>query len=207
MRWVALLGMILTLAGAAPVGAVQSDPPVAVIQGRGPQLTQAVPLSAGLAVVAMTHEGQRNFVVELVEVASGRTVELLANVIGGYQGSQALGLRDGGDFALNIQADGAWTVQVRQPPGVAETETGTFSGTGPAATPLFAAPTGLRRVTFSHSGSRNFIVQFMDAQGQRLDLVHNGIGPADGSQGVRVPSAGVYLFNVQADGAWEIRLE
>jgi hypothetical protein len=61
----------------------------------------------------MTHDGESNFAVTLLN-DRGEMVDLLANEIGSFDGSQATGIQRDGDYLLNIQADGAWTVMVSQ---------------------------------------------------------------------------------------------
>jgi hypothetical protein len=197
----------LTSATARTWGSVERQAEPIVLEGRGQQLTRPVRLEAGLVVVTLTHDGRRNFIAQLVS-GTGQTVDYLANVIGPLDGSKAIGLREGGEYAVNVDADGGWRIQLRQPPAIAETDSRVFAGAGPAATPLFSLAAGLRRVTFTHTGGRNFIVQLLDAtDGRTLDYVTNVIGPADGSQGVQIRQAGVFIFTVEADGPWTLAVE
>jgi hypothetical protein len=64
------------------------------------------------SLVEVTHEGSSNFVVWEVNDALEET-NLLVNVIGPYFGRRVMNLDDDTDTAyLQIEADGAWTVDV-----------------------------------------------------------------------------------------------
>jgi len=47
----------------------------------------------------------------------------------------------------------------------------------------------------------------LNAQGSRVDSLVNEVGPFDGSKGVQIRQAGVYILTVQADGPWSIAIE
>jgi len=67
----------------------------------------------------MTHDGSGHFAVQLLD-EGGQLVDLLANETGGFEGSKAVGIKEGGRRAqpgthiLNISADGNWTVSIEQ---------------------------------------------------------------------------------------------
>lgn len=84
-----------------------------------------------------------------------------------------------------------------------------FSGTGPQATEPFELSAGLARFEMTHQGESNFIVELLDEEGNEVGMFSlvNEIGPYDGSQAVQIPEDGTYLLNVDADGAWTIRVE
>jgi hypothetical protein len=166
-----------------------------------------VQLNAGLTLIRSRHNGQRNFIVQLLD-KDAKTIDLVANVIGAYDGTKAIRVPVVGQYTLNIQADGNWTIDILQP-GPAELAQNaklpqTFSGQGAQITPFFAAQTGALRLALKHDGSRNFIVILLDSRGQTVDLSANVIGTYEGSKIVRIPANGVYLFTVTADGAWSI---
>ena len=89
-----------------------------------------------------------------------------------------------------------------------------LSGTGTTATQPFGLPRGLRRFTFTHSGSTNFIVSGMDELGNDAlgsmgfgGLMVNEIGTYSGSMAIKVERAENYLLNIQADGPWTVKIE
>lgn len=76
-------------------------------------------LEKGLAKFEMSHDGNANFIVQLYDT-EGNQVELLANEIGSYTGTKAVGVTgelfdaSPGPHYLNIQADGDWEITVTQ---------------------------------------------------------------------------------------------
>lgn len=80
-----------------------------------------------------------------------------------------------------------------------------FSGTGDTGTDRFKLESGFVVIDATHSGSRNFILELLDTNGNSVELVVNDIGPYEGSQAFIVP-AGEYLYNISADGSWTVEM-
>lgn len=190
---------------APPPAALPSAPsPAHRFAGTGKQASPNFALRGGLTLVKLSHTGRRNFAVWLMD-SSGRRVDLLANEIGPFNGTTALGLSSGG-YVMDIEADGAWTVEIQQPALVA-TGAPPFSGRGKQATALFQWPAGLARIRMRHDGRRNFAIWLLDSSGRRVDLLVNEIGPFDGTKAIRIPRNDVYIMDVDADGNWSIVFE
>jgi hypothetical protein len=174
-------------------------------EGSGDSVTDTFPVQGGFTVFELTHSGSRNFQVELLE--SGDMVELLANVIGDWDARNAHGVA-GGDYRLDVSADGDWTITVRQPrptdadvtPAAGETLTGD-------ATDYFGpfSFNGDLLVSAAHSGERNFIVWVLQANGAEFELLFNEIGQYEGQ--TVFGSEGVGWIRVEAQGPYEITLE
>jgi uncharacterized protein YraI len=130
-----------------------------------------------------------------VTVYQGGDQDLLINTIGVYQGERPLSGQE--PVMLDIQADGAWTVEVR-PVGVASSAE--FSGAGDAVSAFFSPPP-TSPWEIRHNGQRNFIIYAHCAGGN--DLVQNEIGPVSGSRVLSFPE-GPCLWEVQADGTWSL---
>lgn len=81
--------------------------------GHGPQVTPFFVLSRGLAIFRMTHNGSSNFAVVLKD-SDGEWVDLLANVIGSFDGSKSTHIERTGSYLLDITADGDWSVVIKQ---------------------------------------------------------------------------------------------
>jgi len=107
----------------------QPEPDRIDLAGRGDYASDNITLETGLALFVMTHTGQANFIVELLG-RDGQMVALLANDIGGYEGSvpqggqanfivELLG-RDGQMVALLANDIGGYEGSV--PQGVTEGE-------------------------------------------------------------------------------------
>lgn len=90
----------------------QRQPPYR-FSGRGPSVPALFFLEAGRADFALTHDGESNFAVVLYDIGRSSSEGLLANEIGNWNGREAVSL-SGGWYALDIEADGSWTVSVTQ---------------------------------------------------------------------------------------------
>jgi hypothetical protein len=79
----------------------------------GKTATDFFDLGKGLKRFAMTHEGDRNFMVWLLD-KNGAQVPggLLANEIGPYEGSRAIQVPKDDIYLLQVEADGIWSVEV-----------------------------------------------------------------------------------------------
>ena len=82
--------------------------------GRGQQASRLFALDEGLAVFAMQHDGQSNFIVELLD-DNGNRVGTLTNAVGLFDGSKAVRIPHSGNYLLNIDADGEWKVGLISP--------------------------------------------------------------------------------------------
>ena len=78
-----------------------------------------------------------------------------------------------------------------------------FSGRGKDYTNLFDLESGLLVIESTHDGSSNFIVKLLDHNGEWVELVANEIGPHNGQRVFNVDK-GRYLFDIDADGNWDI---
>lgn len=180
------------------------------LSGSGQMATDPFNLESGLSIFRMTHQGSRNFSVKLLD-QNGRPAgldSLLANEIGPFEGSQAVQAK-AGQYVLDIQADGPWTVTIEQPRPSTAPQTTSFSGNTKTATDFFELSQGLHKFTMTHQGSRNFSVKVLDKNGASagLDsLLANEIGPFNGSKAFRASKDDIYLLQVDADGPWTIQV-
>jgi PKD repeat protein len=83
----------------------------------------------------------------------------------------------------------------------------TFSGSGDQATDFFTTDFRLLEVHLSHDGQSNFIVWLIDEEGNKEENFANKIGSYEASRYFNPKPGEKYLLEVQADGAWEIRIE
>ncbi|MDP9438846.1 MAG: DUF3887 domain-containing protein [Actinomycetota bacterium] len=196
--------------------ATESEPdPLAVpapfdLTGVGASATEPFELESGLTIIKMSHQGSANFIVDLLDQAGTSVAPMgVANVIGPFEGSQAVQIPAAGQHLLNVQADGAWGFTIEQPRVSDAPATRSFSGNSKTATDLFALSGGLHRIQLTHQGDANFIVDLLDENGASVVPmgITNEIGPFDGSQAVTVPDDGVYLFQVEANGPWSIQVD
>ncbi|MGZ0213319.1 MAG: TM2 domain-containing protein [Actinomycetales bacterium] len=158
-----------------------------------------LPEGVTAAMVTATHDGDMNFVVNALNADNESTGDLLVNTIGSYSGVTVYGFNAFSDAtSLQITADGSWSITIAPlstAPGLAA------SGTGDAVY-LYDGPAG--KLTATHSGSMNFIVQEETNEAFSLGLLINDIGEYSGT----VPlSSGPSVITVKADGAWTLTAE
>lgn len=185
-----------------------TEPEPIELSGTGQKATQKFQLEQGLSVFSTTYRGSDNFIVWLMDGETGQNIDLIANEIGSSNGSKAVGITSAGDYILNVQANGPWTVTITQPRKSATRSAPlTLQGTGNQASELFTLGNGLRTFNMDYHGSNNFIVWLMDDQGNQVDLLANQIGNFNGSKAVGIPQTGTYLLNIQANGKWKVSIE
>jgi len=75
------------------------------------QVSPFIKIEKGLVIFTLKHSGKSHFGVFLID-RNGKKVELLANVIGNFDSSKAVGITNPGSYIMNIFADGEWTISV-----------------------------------------------------------------------------------------------
>ncbi|QAV70833.1 TM2 domain-containing protein [Salinibacterium sp. UTAS2018] len=158
-----------------------------------------LPAGVSAAMVTATHDGGMNFVVNALDADNEPTGDLLVNTIGSYTGTTVYGFNAFTDAtSLQITADGNWTITVAPlstAPALAA------SGTGDGVF-LFDGSAG--KLTATHDGTMNFIVQEETDKAFSLGLLINDIGDYSGT----VPlSSGPSVISVRADGSWTLAAE
>lgn len=165
--------------------------------GNGQTVTDRFTPPSLISKLIFTHSGSRNFIVKAYD-DQGRA-ELLVNTIGRYSGIRPL--TSGSPTFLEIEADGAWSVEVAAIG--ADLDAYALAGEGDYVSDLFDPPTaGAVPYALAHNGRRNFIVTLHCASGS--DLVQNKIGPVEG-QVVADMRKGPCFWEVRADGGWVIQ--
>jgi hypothetical protein len=188
----------------------EPQPERILLSGSGPEATRPFRLETGLTIIFMQHQGNGNFIVDLLD-ENGTSVAPMgvANVIGPFKGSTPVQIQRGGQHLLDVQNAGNWQIGILQPRVDEAPERRSFSGNSKEATPLFELSGGLHRVEMTHQGDGNFIVDLLDENATSvvpMGLV-NEIGPFEGSRAMQVPNDGIYLFSVEANGPWTIRID
>ena len=175
------------------------------LSGNGQAATQSFNLENGLFIARMQYQGESNFIVDILAGNGGRGGNF-ANEIGSFKGSYAASA-NAGEYLLDVQASGPWTITIEQPRPDSAPETTSLNGTGKTATDFFQLSQGLTRFELTHQGGSNFIVKLLDENGVSVGMgLVNEIGPFQGSKAVQVPKDGIYLLQVEADGPWAIQL-
>jgi len=95
-------------------------PPVEILlgsvnlEGSGQQASSMFNLNQGLAIFRMTHDGNSNFIIRLLDAQGNSVTTSLVNEIGSFDGSKAVHIDESGTYLLDISADGNWTVRIEQ---------------------------------------------------------------------------------------------
>lgn len=79
-----------------------------------------------------------------------------------------------------------------------------LSGDGSGRTERHRLLPGPKRVAFKHSGKDNFDLWLLGDKNQRLKPLAQRVGQVADFKDVELPGDGIYAFEVQADGPWEI---
>lgn len=191
---------------AAPPSTPKAPKPI-VIHGHG-KVVKSIRLKTNTPVVVTgSHDGQENFIVDLV--GQGQH-EFLFNQIGRYEGQAAVEDQlEPGKYRVAIDADGDWTLRFEQPvpkPN-AKRLPGTLKGHGARVVPVHTEDDMQPVVRGTHKGQENFIVDVI-GYGDLSGTVNlfNEIGRFSGEvlADEELP-AGDYLVYVQADGAWTLK--
>jgi hypothetical protein len=96
------VALVLSAAGTA---AAQS------FEGKGPEATRSFPLAAGTVTFAVEHHGDGAFTVRLLD-AGGALVDEVANGAGPFGGSKVVRIAHTGEYRLDVQAPGEWTIEL-----------------------------------------------------------------------------------------------
>lgn len=180
---------------------------VTKLQGRGRQATKKFDLQAGLFIVRIKHEGNSNFIVRLLD-ASGREDQTIFNEVGRFHGTRGFELRRGSQCLIDVEADGAWQIEIVQPrPETADPAPQVYQGAGYTVTPFVSLDEGLKIFKLRHAGDGRFAAFLCNDQGRQIEQIVNVLGEFDGSKPYRVQEPGIYFLNVVADGKWEIEVE
>lgn len=173
--------------------------------GTGAAVEDGIRIDGGLTVVDATHTGgQSNFQVSLVD--DSEFDDLFVNEIGEYDGETA-DLIEGGEYLLDVEADGSWDIEIRQP----------RAASGDSLPQSFDADrnrvfgpyefSGTHTATGEHHGQGNFIVHVYPQDYEMFggELVFNELGEYDGE--TTFSFDGVGWVAIEADGEWSLELE
>lgn len=83
------------------------------LSGTGKKVTEQVGLASGGYKVTLTHTGESNFIVRMLNEKGVDTGSSLVNEIGPIDASQAINVPDGKYF-FNVEADGDWTIKIEK---------------------------------------------------------------------------------------------
>lgn len=166
--------------------------------------SEPIGIEGGLTVVESNHEGAESFRVEVAADDGARAI--FADNTGPYEGAKA-GLLEAGNYTVDVSADGAWHLTVRQPRATAEAADGlpqTLSGTDPVVAGPIAFDGG-HTAHATHDGDGVFQVRVFPETGTRPELVVLEQDEYDDS--VSFEFDGLGWIDVQADADWTLEIE
>ena len=192
--------------------------------------TDPFELEPGLAIVQMTHQGEGDFVVNLLPAEEkeidatperleffgdqngGSNTEAalsLADKTGSANISRAVGIPTAGKRIFDVKASGPWTIQVEQPHPSSAPKPTRFSGGDDAATPFFQLSSGSKEITLTNPVRGKLKVSLLDKDGNEVEHISGDeTDRADQDQSstisstVDIPEDGIYHFDVEADSLW-----
>src|SRR5215208_7797384 len=218
---------VIAIAGAC--SSVEEQPPESQLFATDP-----FGLESGLAIVEMTHQGEGDFVVNLLSARQGEAAPVpgpikfsgdqnggddieaafaLAKETGSANISRAVHIPTAGEYVFDVKADGPWTIKVEQPRPSSAPKTTSFSGEGDTVTSFFELSNGLKQVTMTNPLKTRLDVSLLDKDGNKVGsaLAHQTDQaerdpPTDVSTTVDIAEDGIYLFDIQTDGLWTIEI-
>lgn len=173
--------------------------------GSGQTATDRFYAEGGLLTVGLSHQGESNFIVYLVDAETGEE-KLLVNTIGDFDGTIATNVPEG-EYLLDIQADGGWDAGIEQP-RYSQVEVGSLPADASETDYAVLGPyqfEGVTKFTIDAETDSNVIVYLMDHRGNKVELLVNEIGPHEGSTTIRQEGVG-HIF-VETEGSWTVTLE
>lgn len=99
------VGVVVLALFAAMPAAAQS------FKGTGPQSTKPFPLAAGTVTFDVEHHGEGAFTVRLLD-GTGAVVDEVASGTGPFGGSKPVRIVRTGEYHLDVQAPGEWTIEL-----------------------------------------------------------------------------------------------
>lgn len=198
-----------TLTSLQEVDMADWDAGATTFSGDASVVTDPVGLSHVATAITYSFEGDGNFINWLID-DEGDQVDLLINEIGSIEGARAFSLPNAGEYRMDIDADGPWSLTIGQPlvpETVFRVPPADASGSGNDALALLLLD-GDTTISGQHEGDSNFIVHLIDEDASGFldeELVFNEIGEFDGQ--THSGFEGWAFVNVEADGPWELTFE
>jgi hypothetical protein len=177
------------------------------LDGKGRQASDKFNLQSGLALIEISHDGDSNVIVRLLD-ENGKQIDTLFNQIGNFKGERGFMIPRDGECLADVVADGNWTLAIRQPrPTQGYSVPRTLEGTGYGVTDFIELNKGLKVFKMNHSGQGRFTVNLVDRDGRIVEPLINTLGTFSGSKPVSIEKPGIYFLNVAGDGDWTIQVQ
>lgn len=147
----------------------------------------------------------------LQENADLYSLDFLASEIGSFNGSHAWKVKEKGVYYLDVKtSEGAWAIDIAQPrPASAPTPPVDFNGDGNLATAFFKLKKGAANFDLKCSPKDDFSsfnVQLINAYDAKSGEPIGPGGCKGGSKTVDISESGIYLLNIDTNGAWSVSI-
>lgn len=188
---------------------------LAQLSGTGNQVSSTFSLKAGLAVFQSVRAYDGYYYIDVYN-SNKEQIATIGAGSGPNDESVAVRIEADGMYALNVQGDGGWTVNVTQPKGSFSTPPAhqEWHGHGWQSSPLFSLKAGTAHI---HAVSPNdkavsadtpARVDLLNQDGVEVGAFAEGKDPIDATTDMTIPADGVYILRIhfyQAD--WTITVD
>lgn len=222
-----LLAVVLLISGCADKDAQANETTTPsqiesiMIDGTGRDFSQPLELQEGLAIIKMRHvvdDSSAYFGIDLFEEVDNdenyiwktKFINKIYDEAVNLNGSKAVKIIESGNYKLEIDADpqARWKITLEQPRLAANAnEVYELTGRSMQATELFHLDEGKKTFRLKHDGSGKYVVVLLDDKGNQVAELVNNKGYFDENIEFDVIFEGNYLFNVEADGGWEVYIQ
>ena len=199
-RWLGIFLLVLlqiSLSAGAELAASET------ISGDGEQISGSFPLSTGLAVFDIQHDGDDVYAVYLYDDDDTK-ITMLTVGSGLEDISTAFKIPESGNYYLNVTGNGSWEVSVSDPHNADIETVSPISGKDSQATLLYHFSAGQQVFDIRYTGNTNFIVEVLDTDGNYITILANAIDTWQGEKTITIPKEGDYLFDIECTGTWTI---
>jgi len=186
--------------------------------GEGDTITDFFKLESYMLLFDIEYSGDGHFST-VIYGTEDEYLDLVANEIGSFNYEVYTSLQtdlsyissdfgiSGQEFFLEIEADGPWTVSIKQPNFNEFNDNFTsLNGKGTVASDAYYFDCGMHKISVKHFGDRYFSVVAYDITGDYIDLVVNEIGNYEGTTILDIDKKGFYVFDISgsSDAYWTI---
>lgn len=184
----------------------EAEPDPIEFGGSNTDITTEFPLKSGFTVFDLEHEGDLNFIVQVIR--GWDRIETLSNEIGAWSATVPFSAPASTEYQLQVEADSDWSVTVRQPRPTTDDVVPASSVTLTGERPDVFGPyefDGNTVVESSHSGESDFVVEVLAPNGELTEQLVSETGAYEGT--TDYDEEGFGWIYVQAEGEYEIHLE
>ncbi len=187
-----------------PEGTIVETGKSYTLEGSGPGLSQSFELDDGFLLASFSSDTIGRFSIDVTSSDHDLANSSLTDTSGSTTGTSIMAVEEG-EYELDVQADGDWTIEIEQPrvhSDDLEDPPIEASGDGSSVVgPLWTDGDG--RLTATHDGTGEFTIDLYGADGAWEQIVSH-TGAFDNARSFR--GVGTGWINVEADGEWSVEV-